>query len=247
MALLLDLGNTRIKWRLLEEGRLLPGGEHEHRGDLSGLMLSRVWLELQPPTMVLGVTVASAALTKQLTGWCEQRWGVTPRFVTASGQACGVVNGYHEPARLGADRWVALIGAASLFKGACCVADCGTAVTIDCLDQDLNHLGGLILPGLSLMSKCVGENTARVGMEASMPVLLGHDTASCLASGAMHAVTATLQRVSDLVQEQLSIPVTRVITGGDAPRLAPWLDGRWVCEPELLFVGLSHLVTEMEG
>jgi len=247
MILLIDVGNTRIKWRYLEQEQIFGGGQLAHRGDISQELLNQMWGEIDPPTAIWAVSVAASRLSEQICQWSVMRWRLVPNFVAAAKQLGNVINGYREPERLGSDRWMALVGAGHVAYGACCVADCGTAVTVDCMNANHEHLGGLIFPGLTMMPRCVSNNTAQVTFTEGNNTLFGRDTSSCLTSGATQSIVSTLQRVADITEKHLSSPVTRIITGGDAPHLLPWLGKEWHYEPDLIFFGLAAVIQNNKG
>lgn len=246
MILLIDVGNSRIKWRHLEQGALSGGGQQVHHGNLSPELLHQMWGALKPQS-IFGVNVAGARIADEISRYTKSYWGLIANFVTSSKGLGNVTNGYNEPEKLGADRWMAMVGAARIVHGACCIADCGSAVTVDCMNPGHEHIGGLILPGLNMMSKCVSENTAQVTLDAGEADLLGRDTASCLLSGATQSIVGTLLRMADLMDRRFSSPVTRIITGGDAPQLLPWLGEEWRFEPDLIFLGLVAEIQHYQG
>jgi len=232
---------------VLEHHGLDIGGQFSYKGIIEQHDLDSAWATLEQPTAVWMVNVAASALSSTVSAWLLQRWGVEVNVVGSTSQLCGVTNGYRIPGQLGADRWVAMIGAAHLYSGPCCVVDCGTAVTIDLLDQTHHHLGGLILPGLSLMPRCVIDATAIDDVMLTESERWGRDTASCLASGAIQAITSTMRQVAEDLQRKLEAPVSKVITGGDARHIVPFLGAEWVCEIDLVFIGLSRIALHNEG
>lgn len=247
MILLVDVGNTRVKWRCFGKDGLFDGGQLVHDGYLSSAELHEVWDSIGIPSSVLCVNVGGAQIAEMLSQWSVSQWGIACDFVMASKHLGNVTNGYHEPERLGADRWMALIGAARIRQGACCIADCGTAVTIDGLNSRHEHIGGLILPGLTMMPQCVSRNTAEVSLGTGTAALFGRDTASCLASGALQSITATLERMAGIMEKELASPVNRIITGGDAPHILPLLSKDWHYEPDLIFHGLIATIECHKG
>ncbi len=244
MILLIDVGNTRIKWRYLEKDEFFGGGQQIHQGNLTQELMETLWGELASPESVWVVNVAGTKIAAQISRWATSRWKLEAHFVSSSKHQCNVTNGYNEPERLGADRWMALIGAGRIVQGACCVADCGTAVTVDCMNQNHEHIGGLIIPGLMMMPKCVSDNTAQVTFTQGESALFGRDTSTCLLSGALHSIIGTLQRVAGLMEKRFSSHPTCIITGGDAPLLLPWLDKEWHYEPDLIFIGLAAAIQD---
>src|SRR5512139_2844177 len=162
MILLIDVGNSRLKWRFLEKGELFGGNQQAHQGSITQEFLERIWGALEPPESIWGVNVAGVHIAEQICRWATSHWALEIHFVTASKHLWDVTNGYNEPERLGADRWMALVGTDQIIQGACCVADCGSAVTVDCMNEHHEHIGGLILPGMMMMPRCVSSNTAQV-------------------------------------------------------------------------------------
>lgn len=247
MILLIDVGNTRIKWRCLEQGELFGGGHYVHHSNLSPEWLHQNWDSIETPMAVWGVNVAGFGIAEQIRLWSLSRWGLEANFVSASKHLGNVMNGYSEPEKLGADRWAALLGADRIIQGSCCIADCGSAVTVDCMNASHEHIGGLILPGLMMMPQCVSDNTAQVMFKVGETAWLGRDTASCLTSGATQSIVGALQRMAELMEQRFSSPVTRIITGGDAPQLLPWLSVEWIYEPDLIFIGLAAALQHHKG
>lgn len=246
MLLLVDIGNTRLKWCCLIDGQLRSCSEVRHDAMLSDELLQGIWSHLEVPSALWYVSVASPELSQQLQCWAQARWQCPVQAVESPLEANGLRNGYRHPERLGADRWLAMLGAQLHYPGAACIADCGTAVTIDCIDGEGRHRGGVIVPGLRLMPRCVAEHTSRVPLNGSSDtVRLGRDTAECLAAGALHAVAGSLESVARHFELELGTPVRRVVTGGDAERLLPLLESGWCYERTLIFIGLALMAGEV--
>ena len=245
--LTVDLGNSRLKWALWKGAQIATGGAVEYRKHAPDQPWQHCWGELAAPQRLVVVSVAPPETDSTLSGWCSANWGIEPEFLRSSAQAGGVVNAYHDPSRLGVDRWVALIAAHRSFPGrAVCVADCGTAVTVDRLDSSGRHLGGVILPGLKLMQESLYSATAGItardpsGLEQNS---LGRDTASGTALGCSYAVAGAMERVAGDPAEGAQ-EVVCLVTGGAAQRLLPCLTGRWQLRPELVLEGARILADE---
>ncbi|CAK0750980.1 Type III pantothenate kinase [Gammaproteobacteria bacterium] len=240
MILLLDIGNSRVKWGVLaDEGRISGVASRSLGGHGIGGIAESCWSSFSP-TRVIASNVAGSNLAGELRGWVWATWQQEVEFLVPTERAYGVTNAYRDPSRLGADRWAALLGAARRPHGHLCVVDCGTAVTLDLLSADNVHLGGLIVPGRRLMRDSLVTGTAGVrytwGAEA---VLLACDTGSAVAGGALYATIALIDRVvADLVEE-FSAPVTVLLTGGDGALLLPLLAGTVEYEANLVLHGLA--------
>ncbi len=171
--LLLDIGNSRIKWACLREP-YRRGQAFAARGalELQALharpkALSRLFAAAGPLAGVYVCSVAGAAVERQIRS-CAAAAGLrAPHFVHSAAAGAGVRNGYRDPWRLGADRWVGLIGARHEHPGqALCIVSIGTAMTIDLLAADGRHHGGSITPGPRLMIESLLERTAGIRRRA---------------------------------------------------------------------------------
>ena len=242
MILLLDIGNSRVKWGLLERNELLPGGTAAHAGADLRAVLDGAWAKLARPERVLTCNVAGADCAQWLTDWIRAAWDMTPEFIVPQQQACGVTNAYVEPQRLGADRWAALLAAHMHIPGTACIVDCGSAVTIDALAANGEHLGGLILPGLSMMRRALIKDTHIPDTPGYGQVsLLARDTGDAVTGGVLYALVAAIDRITADVARELRGPMTRVISGGDAECVLPLLAEPYRHEPHLVLQGLAVL------
>jgi type III pantothenate kinase len=245
MILLVDAGNTRIKWAGLEGGALQSGATVLRRDGAEDVdSLATLWAVLPVPQRLLIASVAGAEFGVRVGAWSKKFWGIEPEFVTAQAQSFGVANAYTEPQRLGVDRWLALIAARRVVTGPVCVVDCGTALTVDVMAEDGAHLGGLIIPGLGLMRRALLEKTA--GIEAAIGgipheevSLLAKDTRSGVMGGTLYATIAVIDRIVQDVTEAIGADLGCVLTGGDADTVRPLLPAGFHYEPELVLKGLA--------
>jgi type III pantothenate kinase len=246
VILLVDVGNTRIKWATLLKGKL------DHRGDASrakdpGTLaedLEQHWRKLKKPRAVLISNVAGPACAEALSTWISKRWQTQARFVTPEHSAFGVTNAYTAPERLGPDRWSALIAVRRHIRGSACVIDAGTAVTIDVLDAQGIHQGGLIIPGLAMMRRALLEQTEDILPAAAAPssgdaTLLARDTQNGVNGGTLYTLVAVIDRVIADIGTELDGTPACIITGGDAAVLIPLLTGDYHHYPELVLQGLG--------
>lgn len=241
--LLADVGNSRIKWAVWDGSKFQQCGQAYHSTESWTELAERQWRELPPPQSVLMVSVAGPETRSALTDWIRRAWGVEAQFVVSTAAACGIRNAYAEPERLGADRWVALIAARSLTRQSCYVVDCGTAVTIDALAADGQHLGGVIVPGMRLMREALYRETRQIPPETGEPRLFGQSTREGVWGGALYAVAATIDGIIERMIASHGAGV-RWLTGGDAEGVLPFLHGKYQLEPELIFTGLRVIARE---
>src|SRR5690349_4424834 len=126
MTLLIDLGNTRLKWAQHGAGAWQPGALM-HRERALPQLLDDAWRDLAPPARVVMTSVASADTQAALDRWLQNRWHLSAQRLTAQREQLGIKNTYRDPSALGADRWAALLGARAACSGDCIVVGCGTA------------------------------------------------------------------------------------------------------------------------
>lgn len=248
MILLLDVGNTRMKWAALETGgTFIPVGSLVHAGQDLAALVDAAWRAMPQPDRVVVSNVAGPAFAAALRDWTRASWGVEPYFVIAPPKGWGVTNAYIEPHRLGTDRWAALVAVHHLVKAPACIVDCGTAITIDALAENGEHLGGLIVPGLSMMRHALVTNTRGIPDEGEGVVaLLARSTRDAVTGGTLYAAVAVIDRVIGDVTAELARPVTCVITGGDAERVMSLLAAKCRYEPDLVLHGLK-IIAEGEA
>ena len=247
-ALLFDVGNTRLKWGVLENDRIVRSGNSDHdklkqRGFPA--------LTTRLPTIVdhvLVSNVAGAAFGTRLAGVIGMHCDTDVHFARVETEVCGVKNAYSQPRKLGVDRWIALLGARAETKSAVCVVDAGTAVTIDAMDRTGQHLGGQIIPGPEMMTIALSKETSEIGPPkgsardpgAGMG-LFARNTGDAVRSGTLSAVCGAIERAAKAMRSAGLRPKI-VLTGGDASRILKQLDGNVLHRPHLVLQGLAHMV-----
>lgn len=220
MKLLIDLGNTRLKWALWNDGRRSMGGVFAHADITLEAALSNNWTALPKPTVILVASVVKDAQEQELMGLLESHFDQTADFVRSPAQALGIRNAYAEPERLGVDRFLGMAALHAASPRAQILVSCGTALTVDALTSSGQHLGGLIAPSPSLMRKTLGTATARLGEQTGELVEIADNTADAVWSGCILSSVALIERFRDQVAQQLGTPVAIV---GDGGGLDEWL------------------------
>jgi len=238
VILCLDAGNSCLKWGIV------AASDWQVRGELAWTELAKlrqILVRWQPSHVYLASVIGAvreAALAKAI--------GNIPitRFTGASAFP-GVNNGYAKPATLGADRWCALIGARQMEKRPCLVVMLGTATTLDTLDGDGNFLGGMILPGFTMMKEALAKGTANLPVAQSerealpddMP-LFPTDTESAITGGCLEAQAGAIERAF----MRLPDAALCLVSGGAAPILASRLSRLPVqAVPQLVLEGVRLL------
>jgi type III pantothenate kinase len=239
MKLLLDVGNSRIKWAFATAECFVAHGEavRDEEADLRPLFDTG-----QRPDEIRIANVAGSPTGARIAARLEQRFHVEPIFARAARTGAGVLNGYADSGQLGVDRWLAICAGYDRYRAAVCVVSAGTATTIDLVTDSGEHHGGLILPGLGLMELALMRGTSDLaqrsaasspavegrflvgpGFDPEAPVIaLGRDTAAAMHYGALQATTslvwACLEEFSSRASP-VTIPPTLLVTGGAASAL----------------------------
>jgi type III pantothenate kinase len=233
MRLLVDAGNTRIKWALTR------GDEWLRSGVLPTARAAELSAQFAETPFVREVWVSNVAGEAVARALREAVAADAWHFVAACERQCGVRNGYEQSAQLGSDRWAALIAAWHLVGARCLVVSCGTATTVDALSDEGEFLGGLILPGIELMQRSLCGATAQLepgrGSYAAFPL----NTADAMFSGAVQAVCGAIERQHGLLG---AAPV--VLGGGAAESLRGRLNLPLRLEDNLVLQGLWLIARE---
>lgn len=242
MRLLIDLGNSRLKWALSGAGAWRTGAV-AYRGQEMAPLLDDAWADLAAPAGVVLVSVAAEETRAAIEEWIRHRWSVLPCRVKPQPAQLGVVNRYRDPATLGADRWAALIGAHAEMPGeALCVISCGTATTIDALRADGEFVGGVIIPGLGLLRGALTGGTAGIRVaDGDETSCLARSTADAVAAGTLYGLVGAIERVCREIEQGLDDTPKLIITGGDADRVAAHLERPAKRIPDLVLRGLDRI------
>jgi type III pantothenate kinase len=256
MDLLIDIGNTNLRWATHDPEASAPDGEGPILGPIVGVRhhgalpidLLAAWDQLDPPARVLVGNVGGDDQAEHLARATRSLWGREPLLAVTRGQALGVRVAYAEPTRLGVDRWLALIAAHHQGLGAALIVDAGTAITYDLMLADGRHLGGLILPGVYSMRETLLRRTrippaAQQGTQEAEPTAgsppWATDTVSAIAAASLQAPAALAERLWRHLCDQVQGDRRLILTGGDAERLAPLIPGPVHIQPALVLQGLA--------
>lgn len=236
MKLLVDIGNSYLKWICEQEGQLQLLHSCDYRQDSSFQSLIADWKQLPVPDLLVIACVAQSQRLAEISHLAQRLWPDLPIMIPQSQPAqAGVVNAYPQAGKLGVDRWLVLLAAQHFYPGDTCIVDCGTAITLDFLNANGQHLGGLISPGLGLMQKALLENTAALNLAAKPEQLsLADNTGDAIANGTLSAALGLIETAL----QRFGRMDTVLITGGDASLIAQHLPVSYQLDPLLLFKGL---------
>lgn len=242
MLLLIDAGNTRIKWALVADDAAL--GQWSASGAVTHAELNHLpasWRHARVTRAIVS-NVAGVKVRDQLQLMLPT---TDVDWFASVARLAGVRNGYRNPAQLGCDRFAAAIGAHALEPGkALVVATCGTATTIDALAADGAFLGGMILPGLGLMASSLARNTAQlpqIAASGATPAGFADNTDDAILSGCLSAQAGAIERARGLLGADLCI-----LSGGAARYIAPALSKPYRMVDNIVLVGLHAAATSGE-
>ncbi len=242
--LALDVGNTRLKWALYDApqpGAMLIAHGAEFLENIDKLA-EGPWSELPEPSHILGCIVAGDAIRRRVSAQLEL-WEAAPQWVVASPAEAGLTNGYDHPTRLGADRWVAMIGARHRMlargeKRPLVVVMVGTAVTVEAIDTDGKFLGGIIIPGHGIMLRALESGTAGLHVPTGEVVDFPTNTSDALTSGGTFAIAGAVERMIQHVAKHCGTTPVCVMTGGAGWKMAPSMSVPFELVDSLIFDGL---------
>jgi type III pantothenate kinase len=247
MIAVIDVGNTRLKWALLDGDRLGAVASIAHLDGIDAALDSLITALPEGVNRALVANVAGNDFEARLADLLNEHRSIDVEFVATHARRFGIQCAYSDPERLGVDRWVAMIAARRIVTTGFCVIQAGTAVTFDAVDAAGQHLGGLIFAGPGLMADALNRSTGRIG--ATQPVLerpeglalLGKSTHTAVGNGSMLAVAAALDRAIATITAHNGEPPVTLLTGGDAAALRPWLESDVRFSADLVLHGLAYI------
>jgi type III pantothenate kinase len=249
MVLVIDVGNTRLKWAWLNSAGLSDQQAAVHRNVKPDIWAAALFDPARKASRVLVSNVAGDTMTKHLTRLARRKLGVRPEFITAGRQFEELTNGYLDPSLLGADRWLALVGAWTRVHTTLCVIDAGTAVKVDSVDANGQHLGGLIVPGIHMMREALLKGTTDIAraVEQSTPSMAGilaNNTIGAVSRGAVFALAGMADRAAEMIEQGTGAKPRLFITGGDAGMITGTMRLRGEVIPDLVLQGLAVIAAQ---
>lgn len=249
MKLLLDIGNTRIKWACDNGAELIDPGSVVHRDADPAETLKFLDDLMAVPEAVSAVNVAGVAIEQLLTAAVARRFGLEINWLCTAARCGEVVNGYRATEQLGIDRWAAIVGAWNMHRRAVVIVDAGTAITIDAVNQAGLHLGGVIVPGMDLMQQAVFQDTSDVLTFRNQGVAavtgqdwFGQDTRAAVEKGSLFLLRAAINRAArDMDVDGASSLL--MLTGGDAEMLSGLLETPCELHPLLVLEGMRCMTS----
>jgi len=249
LILVIDAGNSRTKWTVFDESGVLQTQGVISNTELADMTAPDAW---QPCIRAVISNVAGEEIGHSITSLLQQR-NIGINWVKASAQACGVINSYEFPERLGTDRWAALIAAWQQFRAPCVVVNAGTALTVDALGIDENgqgiFLGGLIVPGLRLMQQSLVGAAAGIKGAGGSLQYFPTTTENAIHTGALSAMAGAVNSMLVKLELHTGQSPHCIVSGGDAALMQEMLVhyrvGKIVMAENLVLQGLLLLEKEM--
>lgn len=242
MILVVDAGNTRVKWATHDGAGFVNEGWCGNAGLTS---LDAQWAELTRPSTIVIANVAGEEIARSLTA-LTGRWKLTPHWAASRRSQCGVTNLYENPEQLGVDRWAAMIGARGLTRGACVVVIAGTAMTVNALSAQGEFLGGLILPGFDLMQASLAANTAKLQAQPGRFAAFPRTTRDAIASGALQALCGAVDRMCAAIRAQGHADPELIFSGGTGELVAGHMGRPTRFADKLVLEGLVRIAKDLQ-
>ncbi len=254
MILVIDSGNTRLKWALADSLATTSVPAWIAAGTVARDALDTLrtdWQGLPAPSVVVVANVAGAAVAQGIRACLpaiDPAGKGVPFWFASEPHRAGVRNAYARPAQLGADRWAAVLGAWQRLHATALVVSAGTATTIDAMTPDGEQAGGLfqggmIMPGLAMMRRALGEGTADLGVQQGVVSMWPRATADAIETGCIEAQIGAIERA----RQRLGCRVPVILTGGAADALAPFIEAPLILAPQLVLEGLLVAAREHAG
>lgn len=239
MILELDCGNTRIKWRIKSHQKV-----HEKNSCLTIDGFDHIVVSEESRKKITRVLVSSVLgdeYNKKIIAWSLLYLKVNPEFAISEPHLGGVSNGYQQPEKLGIDRWLGILAVRAKSLQSFVIIDCGSAITVDVVTAEGEHLGGYISPGLKLMrdslaAKTNAINLGRIGYpEDSFP---GRNTVLAVKAAELIMITSLVAHAKKILQHYEAAEPALWITGGDGEWLSSILESSIFVE-DLVLDGLG--------
>jgi len=241
--LVVDIGNTRLKWAIQTKDELQPARPVTYDKNNVRATLDQYWASIEPPARMLISCVAGDDVCHSVENWVKLHWRIEPSFLVSPDRANGVTNAYAQPEQLGSDRWAAIVEAYNRVNAAVCVIGCGTAVTLDVIDDAGKHLGGLIMPGFVAMKSVLVDKTSLSPDTpiAFAPFHLGTTTQEGIQLGTIYSVPSLVSSTLSWLKATAGLSPACILTGGDADLLSAMLDYRHSVDEGLVLKGLARI------
>lgn len=241
--ILFDCGNSQVKGQYWRNGHMQESCFQAYEEGWEKSLSS--WIETQGASHCYLSSVLDSVRQEKLQVVLTHHFGKSVTCFTPEAEALGVVNGYTQPGQLGVDRWLALLGAAGLVDDDCMIIDAGSAITLDLLRADGEHLGGAILPGCSTSLDDFKRIFSHIDFAAPEITDTERPGSSTAAAIQIDYPQSSIEALSDLMKRWsacLNGNPTILLAGGDAYRVQRALEPTSRIVPDLVFRGMLRMV-----
>ena len=233
-SIVLDIGNTSIKYGIFEGDALIKQGYAASFEELPQSLFQQTYEH--------AIVASVAGNTESI----KERLSVQGKLIELSAQtALPVINEYKTPETLGVDRIAAAVGARYFFPNRnCLVFDAGTCITHEFITSEGKYLGGAIAPGLAMKFKTLHTFTKRLPLVEQISEdypLTGQTTQESIKSGVLNGTVAELNGIISQYTT-LAADLVVILCGGDAGFFESKLKGRIFVIPELVLIGLHRIL-----
>ena len=241
---LIDIGNTRIKCASCDARGMrgpVQAFAHGQAGAIAALLAylrqddarDEAWLASVAPAEI--ADAVEAALREN---------GYRVHRVRTMAQCGSLRIAYDDPARLGVDRFLALLAACARDDGPWLIVSAGSALTVDLLDAGGEHLGGLIAPTAEHMRAALAQRFSQLDLPEGRVHEFAGNSADAIASGTHAAVLGLVERSLGSARKKLGAMPTLLITGGGVAVFDTLDHPRIVQLPALVLDGLAILASQ---
>jgi len=237
--LLMDLGNTSLKWMLTNSGKKIEEGQFNHNDNFSNQILDKLPKDFDVAYLA---SVVNTELKDTLVSIIKNKHSLVVKEILSEAYCCGISNAYNQPKNLGVDRWLACIAVKKAYpKDTVCILDLGTAITLDIVDKKGQHKGGHILPGLNATKSLLLKDTS-LSLTGDVKITSGlaKDTAVAINSSYAMAVVALVEK--QIKKEQVD---KLVLTGSDSGQISDFIKITAEIKSSLVLQGLQ-IVSEID-
>jgi len=240
MKLLLDIGNSSVNWASEKESKFLSQGSFLYDKNNFESSLQENISITNNTSKILVSNVAGLDIFNSLNSWVEKHGVLELWESSVEKKFKGLKTSYTKTEQMGIDRWLSMVACWEKYKSSLCIVSCGTALTIDSIDYEGNHLGGYILPGIELMQKSLIKNTENINFSINHEPSIDYasDTKTAVNNGAFLSLVSSINYAVNKLKLELGDAPKCVIYGGNAPLMKPLLEQKFEYEPNLVLYGL---------
>ena len=240
MKLLLDIGNTSVNWASEKESNFLSQGSFIYDKKNIEDSLENNLLLTEKTSKILLSNVAGKDIYNSLNCWIKKHGNIELWESSIDKKFGGLKISYKETEQMGVDRWLSMIASWNKHRSPLCLVSCGTALTIDLVNSEGNHLGGYILPGHDLMHKALVDNVEKINIKITNTPSIEYasNTEAAVNNGVFLALVSAIDRIVKEFSSELGVMPKCIISGGNAKLIKPLLEFQFKHEPNLVLHGL---------